>query len=113
MPVNHVMIIGNLGQDPEVVKAKSGNNVCHLRIAVNRPQMKHDNGEEITDWFNVSAYGKTGENCAKYLSKGRQVCVEGRLEVDTWVDDNGHKRESYEIRAVRVEFLGGSNDKKR
>jgi single-strand DNA-binding protein len=67
--------------------------------------MKHNDGQEVTDWFDVSVYGRQAENCGKYLVTGQRVCVEGRLEYRTWESEDGGKRSAVEVRATNVEFL--------
>jgi single-strand DNA-binding protein len=81
--LNKVQLIGRLGKDPETKQTAKGTTVCSFTVAVNR-RWRGDDGEmkEATDWFNVDAWGKLGEICQKYLSKGRLVYVEGRLQTD-------------------------------
>lgn len=97
--MNKVIICGNLGQDLELRKTKSDTSVCNLSVATKY--------EDNTEWHRVVAFGKTAENCAKYLSKGRQVLVEGRLQTREWEKD-GEKRYTTEIVAERVQFIGGA-----
>lgn len=87
--LNRVQLIGNLGKDPETRQAGKSANVCSFSVAVNRHWRGAD-GEtkEATDWFNVEAWGKLGETCQKYLSKGRLVYIEGRLQTDRVESDN-------------------------
>jgi single-strand DNA-binding protein len=112
--LNKVMIIGNLGRDPEMRYTPSGNSVTNLNIATSR-QWKDAEGQsqEETEWFRVTAWGKVGELANQYLSKGSKVYVEGRLRTRSWDDQNtGEKRYSTEVVAERVLFLdprgGGS-----
>ncbi|MGH2543478.1 MAG: single-stranded DNA-binding protein, partial [Ardenticatenaceae bacterium] len=113
-----VTIIGNLGQDPETRALPSGDLVCNFSVATNR-KWTNQNGTqgEETAWWRVSAWGRTGEICQQYLSKGRQVYVEGTLLTDQntggpriWTDQSGQPRASFEIRATNVWFLGGRDD---
>lgn len=106
--VNKVIIIGRLGNDPELKQTAGGQSVCTLSIATSEA-WKDQNGQkqERTEWHRVVVWGKSGENCAKYLSKGRQAYVEGRLQTRSWEDQNGQKKYSTEIVASTVQFLGG------
>lgn len=104
--VNKVIIVGNLGADPDLRYTASGAPVCELRIATNESwNDKQGQRQERTEWHKVIVWGKTGENCAKYLSKGRQVYVEGRLQTRSWDDKDGNKRYTTEIIAGDVQFL--------
>ncbi len=110
MSVNKAIIIGNLGSDPEVRYTQSGTAVANLSIATNeRWTDKNGERQERTEWHRVVVFGKTAENCQKYLSKGRQVYVEGRLQTDEWEDRDGNKRKTTEIVAQNVTFLSGGN----
>lgn len=103
--INKVIILGRLGQDPETKQFNDGNAVTSFSLATSRKWTKDGEEKEETEWHRISAFGKTGEVAAKYLSKGRQVYVEGRLRTRTWEKD-GEKRYATEIVAERVEFLG-------
>jgi single-strand DNA-binding protein len=107
--VNKVIILGNLGAKPELKYLPSGQAVCELRVATNESfKDKNDQKQERTEWHRVKAWGKTGENCAQYLDKGRSVYIEGRLETRSWDDKTtGEKRFATEIVAQNVQFLGG------
>lgn len=110
MSVNKAIIIGNLGADPEIRYTQSGAPVGNLRIATNeRWTDKNGQSQERTEWHRVVVFGKTAENCQKYLSKGRQVYVEGRLQTNEWQDKDGNKRYTTEIVASNVTFLSGGN----
>lgn len=110
MSVNKAIIIGNLGADPEVRYTQSGTPVANLRIATNeRWTDKSGQSQERTEWHRVVVFGNTAENCAKYLSKGRQVYVEGRIQTNEWQDNDGNKRYTTEIVAQNVTFLSGGN----
>lgn len=102
--MNSVSIIGRLGRDPELRHTQSGKPVCGLRVAVD------DGKDRPPVWLSVSAWGKTAELCNQYLTKGRQVAVEGRLTVREWADRDGNKRTSTEVTAHRVHFLGSPSD---
>lgn len=106
--VNKVIIVGNLGQKPEVKFLPSGQAVCEMRIATNESYTKDGEKQEKVEWHRVTAWGKMGENCGKYLDKGRAVYVEGRLQTRSWDDKTtGEKRYMTEIVAQNVQFLGG------
>ena len=104
--LNKVMIIGNLGADPEMRYTANGTAVTNLRVAVNRNYTTQD-GErrEETEWFRVVAWGKLGEIVSQYLTKGRRVYVEGRLQTRQWDDQEGQRRYTTEVVAQDVQFL--------
>ena len=105
--INRVIVTGNLTRDPELRSLQSGTAVCKLRIAVNS-RRKDQSGEWVDkpNYFDVTVWGAQGENCATYLSKGRPVAIDGRLDWREWEDQNGNKRQSVEIIADTVQFLG-------
>ncbi|MBN2359092.1 MAG: single-stranded DNA-binding protein [Deltaproteobacteria bacterium] len=106
--VNKVILIGNLGQDPEVRVTGGGTAVANMRIACNdRFKNKSGEWEDRTEWVTVVAFGKTAENCREFLQKGRQIYVEGRLQTRSWEDKEGNKRYTTEVVANQVLFLGG------
>jgi len=106
--VNKVILIGNLGANPELKYLPSGQAVCEMRLATNETFTdKQGQRQERTEWHRIVVWGKTAENCAKYLEKGRQVYVEGRLQTRSWDDKEGNKRYTTEIVAQNVTFLGG------
>lgn len=108
--VNRVMIIGNLGQDPEVRETQNGQAVCNLSVATNESWSdKHGERQERVEWHRVVCWGAVAEACGRYLEKGRQVYVEGRLETREWEDKDGIKRYTTEIIAQNVQFLGGGS----
>lgn len=104
--VNKVILVGNLGADPEMRYTPGGAGVCELRLATNE-QWTDKNGQrqERTEWHRVVVWGKRAEVCSKYLSKGRQAYVEGRLRTRSWEDKEGQKRYTTEIIANDVQFL--------
>jgi single-strand DNA-binding protein len=106
--VNVVVITGNLTRDPELRHLGSGTAVCKLRVAVNSRRKDGQTGEWVDkpNYFDVTVWGAQGENCANYLGKGRPVAVEGRLDWREWEDQGGNKRQSVEIIANTVQFLG-------
>ena len=106
--VNKVILVGNLGADPDMRYTPSGAGVCELRLATNESWTdKTGQKQERTEWHRIVVWGKRGEVCGKYLSKGRQVFVEGRLRTRSWEDKDNNKRYTTEIIANDVQFLGG------
>jgi single-strand DNA-binding protein len=106
--VNKVILVGNLGADPEQRVTPNGASVCEFRLATNESWVdKGGQKQERTEWHRVVVWGKRGEVCAKYLGKGRQVYVEGRLRTRSWEDKDGNKRWMTEVIADNVQFLGG------
>ena len=109
--MNKLTIIGNLTRDPELRTTSTGVNVCDFTVAVNRRQRKDaQNGQPDADFFRVSAWRERGELCAKYLAKGRKVCVVGPVSVRTYTGNDGVMRASLEVTADEVEFLSSRND---
>ena len=109
--INRVVLVGNLTRDPEVRQTPSGTPVCSLRIAVN--SRRRDESGQWTDkpnYFSVSVFGNQADSCAQYLSKGRPVAVDGRLDWREWQTQDGQKREAVEIVAESVQFLGSRGD---
>lgn len=102
--MNKVTIIGNLTHDPEIAETPTGVTVCKFSVAVNR-KYKDDNGEVVTDFFNVVAWRGLAENCGKYLAKGKKVAVVGTLQNRSYTDRNGVTRYVTEIIAEEAEFL--------
>ena len=108
MSVNKVMLLGHLGQDPDVRYNPSGTPVCNFSLATNEYWVdKEDQKQKRTEWHRIVVWGKMGENCGRYLAKGRQVFVEGRLETRSWEDKEGQKRYTTEIVARNVQFISG------
>ena len=108
--VNRVILVGNLGKDPEVRYTSGGQAVANLRIATSRSWTDKQSGQrkEETEWHDVEVWGKQAEQCGEYLSKGRQVYVEGRLKTDKWQDkQTNQERSKVKVVAETVRFLGG------
>ena len=104
--MNKVFLIGNLTRDPELRTTSSGDSVCSFTVAVNRRRRSNaEAGQPEADFFRVSAWRQLGENCAKYLAKGRKVCVIGPVSCRTYVGNDGQTRASLEVQADDVEFL--------
>lgn len=106
--INKVILIGNLGRDPEIrYTANGGQAVANFTLATSENYTTRDGKrEERTEWHRIVVWGKTAENCAQYLSKGRTVYVEGRLQTREWEDKEGQKRRTTEVVAQTVQFLG-------
>jgi single-strand DNA-binding protein len=107
--LNKVLILGNLGADPDFRMTQGGQAVAELRVATNESNFNKATGErtERTEWHRVIVWGKDAEHCHAYLKKGRTVFVEGRLQTRQWEDKQGQKRFTTEIVASRVQFIGG------
>ena len=106
--INKVILIGNLGQDPELRSTGSGSAVVNLRIATSERRKDRDgNWGDHTEWHSVVAFGRTAENVANFCRKGRQLYIEGRLQTRQWQDRDGNARYSTEVVADNVRFLGG------
>lgn len=106
--LNKVMILGNLGQDPELRHTANGKAVTTLRVATN--EVWNDASgqrQERTEWHSVVVWGRQAETCKQYLSKGRTVFAEGRLQTRKWQDQSGSDRYTTEIVADRIQFIGG------
>jgi len=105
--INVVVVTGNLTADPELRNTPGGTSVCKLRIAVNTSRKTAEgNWEEKPNYFDVTVWGAQGEACASYLRKGRPVAINGRLDWHEWTTQEGQKRQSVEIIASTVQFLG-------
>ena len=109
--MNKLTIIGNLTRDPELRTTPNGYNVCDFTVAVNRRRSQNAAaGQPETDFFRVTAWRQLGENCAKFLAKGRKVCVIGPVSARTYQANDGTTRVSLEVTAEDVEFLSSRND---
>ncbi len=107
--VNKVIVVGRLGADPELKTITGGNSVCRLSVATSENWTdKQGQKQERTEWHKVVVWGKLAELCGKYLAKGRQCYVEGRLQTRSWEDQQGQKRYATEIVANTVQFLGST-----
>ncbi len=112
--INRVTVTGNLTRDPELRSTPSGTSVCSLRIAVNSRRKDAESGQWVDkpNYFDVTVWGAQGQNCANYLAKGRPVAIDGRLDWREWEGKDGAKRQSVEIIAESVQFLGSPNESK-
>jgi single-strand DNA-binding protein len=109
--INKVIIVGRLGTDPEIKHTQNSQVVARLSVATSENWTdKSGQKQERTEWHRVVVWGKLAELCGKYLSKGRQVYVEGRLQTRSWEDNQGQKKYSTEIVANTVQFLGAGGE---
>jgi single-strand DNA-binding protein len=110
--INRVILTGNLTRDPELKNvADGGLSVCSLRVACNgRRKNNEGQWEDAPNYFDVTVFGQQGDNCARYLRKGRGVAVDGRLRWREWTTQDGQKRQGVDIIAETVQFLGGRDD---
>lgn len=109
--INKVILIGNLGNDPELKYTPSSTAVCNLNVATTERWMKDGKKEERTEWTRVNVWGKQAENCNQYLKKGSKVYVEGKLQTRSWDDEKtGSKRYATEVVANTVQFLNTNKD---
>lgn len=105
--LNKVMVMGNLGKDPEIHQTQSNGSVCNFSVAATEKYTDREgNQQEETEWFRVVCFGKQADNCFKYLSKGRPVFVEGKLKTRKYEAKDGTDRYVTELVAQRVQFLG-------
>jgi len=110
--VNKVILIGNLGADPELRYTPGGQAVCDIRLATNEAWTdKNGQKQERTEWHRVVMWGKPAEICKQYLAKGQKLYIEGRLQTRSWDDKEGNKRYSTEIVATDFMFLGGGGER--
>lgn len=113
MSFSKITVIGNLGRDPELRYTPQGDAVCDFSIAVNdRKRDKAGEFQDVTTWFKVTFWRKQAENASKYLTKGKSVYVEGRLQMEEWSDRDGNKRTSLVIQGSELQFIGerGASD---
>ncbi len=112
MTVNKAILIGNLGQDPELRTTGGGMSVCDLRLATTSRRKDRDgNWTDATEWHSVTVFGKTAENVARYCQKGKQLYIEGELRTDSWDDrETGKKRYKTYVVGNDVRFLGSKSD---
>lgn len=110
--VNKVIILGRLGQDPDIRTTASGTQVANLSLATNEIGRADEQGnrQDVTEWHRVVLFGRTAELAGQYLFKGSQLYVEGRLQTRKWQDQNGNDRYSTEIIGNEMTFIGGRND---
>ena len=108
MAINKVILIGNLGQNPEIRYSPNGAAICTLSIATNEAWTdKNGQKQEKTEWHRVVVFGKLAELCSQYLQKGRQAYIEGKLQTRSWQDKDNQTKYTTEVVAQQVQFLGG------
>ncbi|MBK8304350.1 MAG: single-stranded DNA-binding protein [Chloracidobacterium sp.] len=108
MSFNKIILVGNLGKDPELRYTPQGTAVCSFSMATNeRKKDKSGEFQDVATWFKVTLWGNQAETASKYLAKGRQVYIEGRLRVEEWTDRDNNARQSLEVNATDMQFLGG------
>lgn len=109
MSFNKVTIVGNLGRDPELRYTPQGTPVTSFTMATTEKRKgKSGDREDITTWFKVTIWGRQAETASQYLTKGRQVYIEGRLRVEEWTDKDGKPRHTLEVTATDMQFIGGA-----
>jgi single-strand DNA-binding protein len=108
MSFNKVILVGNLGRDPELRYTPQGTPVCSFSMATNeRRKDKSGEMQDQTTWFRVTLWGRQAETASQYLTKGRPVYIEGRLRVEEWTDRDGKARHTLEIHGTDMQFIGG------
>ena len=111
MSFNKIILVGNLGRDPELRYTPQGTPVCNFTVATN--EKRKDRGGEMQDfttWFRVTLWGRQAETASQYLTKGRPIYVEGRLRLEEWTDKDGKQRHTLEVHATDMQFIGGRGD---
>ena len=108
MSFNKIIVVGNLGRDPELRYTPQGTPVCSFTVATNEKR-KDRAGEmqDFTTWFRVTLWGRQAETASQYLTKGRPVYIEGRLRLEEWTDRDGKQRYTLEVHATDMQFIGG------
>src|SRR6201988_3646353 len=108
MSFNRIILVGNLGRDPEIRYTPQGSPVCSFSMATNeRRKDKSGEMQEPTPWFKVTLWGRQAETASQYLQRGRPVYIEGRLRVEEWTDRDGKPRHTLEVHATDMQFIGG------
>lgn len=111
MSFNRIVLVGNLGRDPELRYTPQGTPVCSFTMATNeRRRDKAGESQDVTTWFRVTLWGRQAETASQYLTKGRPIYVEGRLRVEEWTDKDNRSRYTLEVHATDMQFIGGRND---
>lgn len=110
MSFNKIIVVGNLGRDPELRYTPQGSAVCNFSIATNEKKRdKAGDLQDVTTWFRVTLWNKQAENASKYLTKGSSVYIEGRLRIEEWADKDGKNRFTLEVNATDMQFLSGGS----
>jgi len=111
MSFNKLILVGNLGRDPELRYTPQGTPVCSFTLATNEKRKdRAGENQDVTTWFRVTLWGRQAETASQYLSKGRPVYIEGRLRVEEWTDKDGKQRHTLEVHATDMQFIGGRGD---
>ncbi|MGI9107006.1 MAG: single-stranded DNA-binding protein [Pyrinomonadaceae bacterium] len=111
MSFNKLILVGNLGRDPELRYTPQGTPVCSFTLATNEKRKdRAGENQDVTTWFRVTLWGRQAETASQYLSKGRPVYLEGRLRVEEWTDKDGRQRYTLEVHATDMQFIGGKSD---
>lgn len=111
MSFNKIIIVGNLGRDPELRYTPQGSAVCNLSVATSEKRRdKSGDFQDVTTWFRVTLWEKKAETAAKYLTKGTAVYIEGRVRVEEWTDRDGKNRYTLEVHGTDMQFIGSRND---
>ncbi len=111
MSFNRIILVGNLGRDPELRYTTQGTPVCSFTMATNeRRRDKAGENQDVTTWFRVTLWGRQAETASQYLTKGRPIYVEGRLRVEEWNDKDGRSRYTLEVHATDMQFIGTRNE---
>ena len=108
--MNKAIIVGRLGRDPESRETRNGGQIVSLSVATNHRKKEGDEWVEATEWHRVKCFGRTADNVARYLTKGSECAVEGRIQTEKWTDKDGRDRYTTEIIAERVEFVGSRGE---
>jgi single-strand DNA-binding protein len=110
MSFNKIIVVGNLGRDPELRYTPQGTPVCSFTLATNeRRKDKAGEMQDQTTWFRITLWGRQAETASQYLTKGRPVYIEGRLRVEEWTDRDGKPRHTLEVHATDMQFIGGGS----
>ena len=108
MSFNKIILVGNLGRDPELRYTPQGTPVCSFTVATNEKRKdKAGEAQDFTTWFRVTLWGRQAETASQYLTKGRPVYIEGRLRLEEWTDRDGKQRYTLEVHATDMQFIGG------
>jgi len=111
MSFNKIILVGNLGRDPELRYTPQGTPVCSFTMATNeRRKDRAGETQDVTTWFKITLWGRQAETAAQYLTKGRPLYIEGRLRVEEWTDRDGRQRYTLEVHATDMQFIGGRGE---
>ncbi|MDX6528326.1 MAG: single-strand DNA-binding protein [Blastocatellia bacterium] len=112
MSFNKIILVGNLGRDPELRYTPQGTPVCSFSLATNEKRKDRTTGEnqDLTTWFRVTLWGRQAEVASQYLTRGKSVYIEGRLRVEEYTDRDGKPRHSLEVNATDMQFIGGRGE---